>query len=98
MEGKATRNHIPQGSRPRQILETISLDIQGPFRIKNDEGSNLNVKFVDKASRYIKMEWLPDKEGRTITTSLKGFIERMERRTGKKIQAVQTDNEKMQID
>lgn len=93
MEGKATRNHIPQGSRPRQILETISLDIQGPFRIKNDEGSNLNVKFVDKASRYIKMEWLPDKEGRTITTSFKGFKERMERRTGKKIQAIQTDND-----
>jgi len=93
MEGKATRNRIPQGSRPRQILETISLDIQGPFRIKNDEGSNLNIKFVDKASRYIKMEWLPDKEGKTITTSFKSFEERMERRTGRKIQTVQTDND-----
>jgi hypothetical protein len=92
--GKATRNRIPLvGTRKRAILETISMDLQGPFRLKNSDGEDINIKFVDKGSRYIKMEWLPNKKGETIVQSLKLFTDRMERRTGLKVQSVQTDND-----
>ena len=94
LTGKAIRNRIPlAGTRKRAILETISMDLQGPFRLKNSDGEDTNIKFVDKGSRYIKMEWLPNKKGETIVQSLKLFTDRMERRTGLKVQSVQTDND-----
>jgi len=34
LTGKASRNRVPGGTRPRKILETISIDLEGPFRLK----------------------------------------------------------------
>lgn len=94
LTGKATRNRIVvAGTRKRSILETISIDLQGPFRLRNNAGEDTNIKFVDKGSRYIKMEWLPNKRGETIVQSFKLFTDRMERRTGLKVKSVQTDND-----
>jgi hypothetical protein len=51
-------------------LEQIHSDSQGPYPVVAVDGTKSNIKFVDAATSFIKMETIGD---RTATTSLKAF-------------------------
>ena len=92
--GKGKRKNIPKtSSRPSNPLDLVSIDIQGPFRVKTPDGCNLNFKIVDKATRYIKIDWISSKDGRTLSDCWNRNQARLERKTNRLIKAVQTDDD-----
>jgi len=46
-------------------LEVVDVDIQGPFPLKDLNGSKLNLKFVDKATGYIKTEIIENRSAKS---------------------------------
>lgn len=90
--GKARRPNVPKETRTDiKILEKVSLDIQGPFRIPSYDGYRYNLKLVENSSGYIKMEWLKNKGATNVAEAFIRYQRRMERRTGKKIKSIQVD-------
>ena len=90
---KSRQQNIPKvaSNPPRNVLEVIEIDLQGPFPRLAQDGSKMNIKMIDGLSGYVKMETLPDKMASTVTEVFKRFQRRMERRTDKKIKIVRTD-------
>ena len=72
-------------------LEVIESDTQGPFPIIGSDGTRNNIKFVDKKSRYVKMETIANREATTILKAFKRFKSRMERITNKTMKNIRTD-------
>ena len=90
--GKSTRSNVPRTStHKRDLLEVIESDSQGPFPIKAFDGSNSNIKFVDVASNYIKMETLPSGKASAALAAFVRFKNRLEKQTGKTIKRIRTD-------
>ena len=79
------------GSIPTDYLEVIESDTQGPFPIIGSDGTRNNVKFVDKKSRYVKMETIANREATTILDAFKRFKSRMETITNKTVKNIRTD-------
>ena len=79
------------GSTPTDYLEVIESDTQGPFPIIGSDGTRNNVKFVDKKSRYVKMETIANREATTILDAFKRFKSRMETITNKTVKNIRTD-------
>ena len=81
--GKMVLPKIPKKStRTFQRLEMISGDTQGPFRVVSHSGTNMNIKFVDTATKYAKMFEISDGTAATALSLFKPFLKRLERRTG----------------
>jgi hypothetical protein len=70
----------------------VEADIQGPFPVIAFDGTKENVKFIDGKSGYCKMETIPNGEANTVLQVFKRFKARMERRTGKLIKNIRTDD------
>ena len=79
------------GTIPTDYLEVIESDTQGPFPIIGSDGTRNNIKFVDKKSRYVKMETIANREATTILEAFKRFKSRMERITNKTVKNIRTD-------
>ena len=62
------------GTIPADYLEVIESDTQGPFPIIGSDGTRNNIKFVDKKSRYVKMETIANREATTILKAFKRFM------------------------
>ena len=93
IQGKTKRLKTPKASlTDRDLLEVIESDLTGPFRYPGLDGTRLNVKFIDRKSGYIKMATIANKEPSTILEKFKPFKSRLERRTGKLIKNVATDD------
>ena len=84
-------NTRKQGRIPNHYLEVIESDTQGPFPITASDGTRNNLKFVDKKSRYVKMETIVNREAKTILSAFKRFKARMENITGNTVKNVRTD-------
>jgi hypothetical protein len=57
MEAKRRKRNVPRtSSRKHKLLETISIDIQGPFEHNNIDGTRMNSKAVDHYSGYVHTE------------------------------------------
>ena len=77
----------------RKPLEIIELDIQGPFKIKAHDGSSSNLKIIDKATGYLKMELIKSKSSQEMKDIFERYHKRMERQSGKTIRRVRTDGD-----
>ena len=75
----------------RKPLDLIELDIQGPFRLRAHDGSRSNLKLIDKASGYVKMELIESKSANNMKTIFERYHKRMERQCGVTIKRVRTD-------
>jgi hypothetical protein len=80
-----------EGWVPDDYLEVVESDTQGPFSISSLDGTRNNIKFVDKKSRYVRMETIQDREAITCLNSFKRFKARLETLTGRKLQNLRTD-------
>ena len=89
------KRNIPKSSTPKEtlnVLEQVHVDIQGPFPIDNVDGTRMNIKAVDKASGYIKMELIDDKRASTTMDFIRRYHVRSERQTGESLKIVATDS------
>ena len=94
--GKMRRPNIRKSTESKHsTLDKVSLDFQGPFRKASHEGCTYNLKIIDNASSFVKVEWLSSKESSQATACFQRFQSRIERKTGKKIKVVQTDEREM---
>jgi hypothetical protein len=90
--GKANRRNIPRkGKGNHDLLEVIESDSQGPFPVVAHDGTTSNIKSIDVKSGYLKMETLPDRKAATALAAFQRFKSRLERRTGKLINVLRTD-------
>jgi hypothetical protein len=91
--GKSNRGNTPKSSNTElEILEVVEADIQGPFPVIAIDGTKENVKFIDSKSGYCKMETIPNGEANTVLQVFERFKARVERRTGKLIKNIRTDD------
>ena len=91
---KRRQRDIPKSASnpPSELLEIIELDLQGPFPVTGADGTRMNLKMVDSHSGYVKTVNIPNKRADTIVNAFKGFQNRLERRTGKKIISIRCDS------
>jgi len=82
MKGKLQKRPTPKVTKERPLMDTISGDEQGPFRIPGFDGSKYNVKFIEKKSRWMKMFNIPDITAQTLLENFKPWLTRLENRTG----------------
>ncbi len=70
-----TKKHAVRkwGAVPTNLLEVIESDVQGPFPVPAIDGTSLNIKFVDKSSRYVVMESIANKDAETIFGAFQKF-------------------------
>jgi hypothetical protein len=71
-------------------LEMIECDTT-PFSIVSHDGYSYNVKFVDRASGYIEMYWIPDLKAASILNCFINFKTKMEIIIGEKIKYFRCD-------
>jgi hypothetical protein len=91
--GKKKRSNISKkGSVPKDILEVVSADTTGPFRVTAIDGTRINIKIIDKKSRYVKMVTLKNHEAASALGAFVSDQRRLERRTEKKIKYFQCDD------
>lgn len=82
VRGKMRKTNAHKVARPRKLMEVISGDEQGPFRLPSHENTRYNVKFIEKYSGYIKMFHVQDIKDQTLVDQFKPWLTRMENRTG----------------
>lgn len=80
--------------RQHELLETVEIDIQGPFPVIGVDNTQNNVKIVDKASGWIHFETIPDKTAHTLLEVFLKFKNTIEKVTGKFIKHVRGDQGK----
>lgn len=73
-----------------ELLELVHSDLCGPMRVKSHGGRRYMVTFTDDHSRWGEVFFL--KEKRNVLDIFKEYKSAVERQTGKKIKALQTDN------
>jgi len=78
-------------STPRELLEVVETDIQGPFKTVAHDGTTYNLKFIDSKSGWLYFTTIPDGTANTTLDHFLKFQARIERQTGKKIKRVRTD-------
>jgi hypothetical protein len=86
------RNIRKKANAPKDLLDVVEIDIQGPFPHADSEGNFMNVKLVDHQSGYVKCEMITTKNSSTMCDIFRRYQARMERRTGKSIKYVRTDS------
>jgi hypothetical protein len=97
--GKSTRSNVSSANRHKpSLLEVIESDTQGPFPIRAHDGTNSNIKFIESASGYCKMETLSDLSADTALASFKPYMARLERRTGKQVKNIRVDGDGLKGD
>ena len=90
---KAKRVNIPKGpsTNVKDILEVIEIDIQGPFPLLSNDGTNFNLKLIDSKSGWLHYTTLKDCTANTVLDHFITYQTRLERQTGKKIKRIKTD-------
>jgi hypothetical protein len=92
VQGQSTcKNKPKQSIREYELLSVIESDIQGPFPIRDINGTVLNLKFIDCSSGWAKMYLLKNSTSATVKDKFVDFQTRMERQTGKKIKRLRVD-------
>jgi hypothetical protein len=92
LEAKRRRLNVKRKKgRQYDILEKVSMDMQGPISIKATDGSRYNGKLVDSHSKYITMITTKDKTSSTTKNIFEWYLKRNERQTGRKLKYVATD-------
>jgi hypothetical protein len=91
--GKAYVGHkCKSASTPiTEPMAVIESDTQGPFRINAVDGTKNNVKFLDVATGWLKINTIHNRSSKTILNCFKPWVARMEKQTGCKLKAVRTD-------
>jgi hypothetical protein len=90
--GKARRqNRVLKGTPVKEVLEVVEMDSQGPFPITAFDGTNGNIKIIDKFSSYCHMITVFNTNSLSALSLLKRFQSKLERQTGKKLQRIGTD-------
>jgi hypothetical protein len=92
---KAKRGPISSGKEEntKEILAVVEIDVQGPFPVVANDGTNANVKFIDSKSGWLHYSTIPDLRAATILDNFLKFKTRVEKQTGKQIKRVRTDQE-----
>jgi hypothetical protein len=89
---KAKRKSVKQHtSTPKELLETIEIDIQGPFPIIANDGTNYNLKFIDSKSGWLYYTTVSDCTANTTLDHFLSYKTRLEKQTEKQIKRVRTD-------
>ena len=92
---KAKRNPISKGrvnlSNPKDILEVVEIDVQGPFPVVANDGTTSNLKFIDSRSSWLHFTTIPNLQASTVLDNFLKFKTRVEKQTGKEIKRVRTD-------
>lgn len=93
IKGKMSRLPFPKREEQRttEVLEIIHSDVFGPVKVPSHNGAKYFVTFTDDYSRYCRVYFLKQKN--EVFEHFKEFQHEVERSTGKKIKALQTDNE-----
>ena len=90
--GKHSRTKLPkQTSRSTtQILELLHSDVCGPFRVDSLGGHKFFVTFIDDFSRKMWVFFISHKG--QVLSKFQQLVQLVETSTGKKVQALRTDN------
>jgi hypothetical protein len=89
---KAKRNKISKGDKtPHELLDVVEIDIQGPFPITANDGTNSNIKIIDSRSSWLYFITVPDTKASTALDIFLPYQAKIERQTGLKIKRVRTD-------
>lgn len=78
------------GSRTKDVLEIVHMDICGPMRSVSHSGTGYLIVFVNDKSRWCTVEFLKEKS--EALNSFKKFKAQVERETDNQIQFLQSDN------
>ena len=82
--GKMRRPNISKkGSQAKDLLQIISGDVQGPFRVPASDGTKYNIKFIDQKSRYLHMETISTPSAKVALDSFKPFLLQIQKDTKK---------------
>jgi Integrase core domain len=76
---------------PESIGDVIASDLCGPFELSVG-GYRYFVTWIDLKMRYISIEFLKNKECKTITKSFKRYLAWLLRQKGANVKRVRTDN------
>lgn len=74
------------------ILEVVELDLQGPFPVIANDGTNTNLKIIDCKSDWLYFKTIPNKSANTILDVFMSYNARIEKQTNKTIKRVRTDS------
>ncbi len=85
---KSVKKHV---TRPKELLEIIETDIQGPFPITANDGTNYNLKFIDSKSGWLYYTTVTDCTANTVLDHFLKYKVRLEKQTGKLVKRVRTD-------
>ena len=90
--GKHSRTKLPKQTSysATKILELIHSDVCGPFRVNSLGGHRFFVTFIDDFSRKMWVFFLSHKS--QVLDKFRQFVHLVETSTGKKVQALRTDN------
>jgi len=90
---KSKRNNISKGveKTPHKLLDVVEIDIQGPFPIIANDGTNYNIKMIDSRSNFLYYTTVPDTKSTTAMDKFMTFKARIEKQTGLEIKRVRTD-------
>jgi hypothetical protein len=90
---KARRNNISKGSdkNHHDLLDVVEIDIQGPFPVIANDGTNYNIKMIDSKSSFLYYTTVPDTRSSTAMDKFMTFKARIEKQTGLEIKRVRTD-------
>jgi hypothetical protein len=90
---KAKRNAIPRGKaqNDHSVLDVVEIDVQGPFPVVANDGTNSNVKMIDSKSNFLYFTTVPDTKAATMLDSFLIFKARIEKQTGLQIKRVRAD-------
>jgi hypothetical protein len=89
---KAKRSSVKQHiSTPKELLEVIETDIQGPFPITAYDGTNNNLKFIDSKSSWLYFTTVTDCTANTTLDHFLKYKTRLKKQTGKQMKRVRTD-------
>lgn len=84
---------FPQSSsRAKNVLELIHSDICGPLQTQSLGGAKYIATFIDDKTRHIDVTFLKSRS--EIFSAFKKYQRKVERKTGRKIIKLRTDNAK----
>lgn len=89
IKGKQTRKPFPE-SQTTEVLELVHTDVCGPMRVNSLSGSQYFATFINDKSRWCEIHFLKKKS--EVAEKFKEYKSMVEKRTGRKIKAVQSDN------
>lgn len=91
IKGKQSQKPFPaSNSRAGDVLELIHSDVCGPMRVNSHGGSRYFLTFIDDYSKWCELYTIKSKS--EVFQKFKEFKNYVERRTGKKLKTIRSDN------